>query len=205
MFQPRIWFVASMIAYAVVIRIVPYVLHNGFGIEIDPARTIYPWNFSPLTALCLFGGAYYADRRLSYIIPLAALALSDVCIGLLMGDLRFAIHPTTPFVYGCFAIAVALSMWLRERRSVWRIATTGLAAETLFFIVTNFGVWAFQSTYTPDATGLLTCYIAALPFFGRSLLSTGIFSAVFFSRLALAERPVQIPNPAAVPASMTSA
>lgn len=203
MFQPRIWFVASMIVYTVVIRIVPYVLYQ-FGMEIDPARTIYPWNFSPLTALCLFGGACYADRRLSFIIPLAALALSDICIGLLMGDVRFAIHPTTPFVYGCFAIAVALSMWLRKSRPVWRIAITGFAAETLFFIVTNFGVWAFQSTYSPDATGLLTCYVAALPFFGRSLVSTGIFSTLLFSRLALAERPVQVPNRAAVPASIQS-
>ncbi len=200
MFRPRPWFLISIIVYMVAMRIAPYVLQK-FGMSIDPSTTIYPWNFSPLTALCLFGAAYYSKRGMSYLVPLAALAISDVLIGLLAGSMAFAIHPTTPLVYGSFALTVTLGMWLRSRRSILRVASTGLAAETIFFLVTNFGVWAFQKTYPPDAAGLLTCYIAALPFFGRSLASTWFFSGLFFSRLAVSESPLPATPGSSVPAS----
>lgn len=189
MFEPRRWFVAGMIVYAIAMRITPYVLYQ-LGMSIDPETTLYPWNFSPMTALSLFGAAYYSQRRISYLVPFAALIVSDVLIGLLSGNFWFAIHPTTPLVYGSFALTIAMGMWLRKRKTILRVASTGLAAETIFFIATNFGVWAFQNTYPHDAAGLVACYVAALPFFGRSLVSTWFFSGVFFSRLAVTEREV---------------
>ena len=45
----------------------------------------------------------------------------------------------------------------------------------MFFLVTNFGVWWLGNTYPATLSGLGTCYIAAIPFFGRSLLSTSVY------------------------------
>jgi hypothetical protein len=193
MFRPKTWFVVAILVYAIAVRILPYVLYN-FGMQIDPARSIYPWNFSPLMALSLFGAAFYTDRRLAYLLPLAVLVISDVLIGLVAGDWSFAFHPTMPFVYGCTLFSVLLGMGLRERRTVLRVGATALTAEVVYFIVTNLGVWIMYDTYPHDVAGLIACYTAAIPFFGRSLASTAFFSAVFFSRLALTEVPAAVPH-----------
>ncbi len=42
--------------------------------------------------------------------------------------------------------------------------------------------------YEKSPGGLLTCYIAALPFLYRSLYGTLIYSAIFFEVAAAAER-----------------
>ena len=64
-----------------------------------------------------------------------------------------------------------------KKNLIWRISGV-LTGAFLFYIVSNFGVWIFGSYgYTFD--GFLKCYIAAIPFFGYSLISTVIFSLIF--------------------------
>lgn len=181
---PRNWFLIGIFVYAVLMRITPYILYR-FGYTIDPEWTIYPWNFAPMTALCIFGGAFYARRWQAFALPIAALAVSDVLIGLLTENWEFAVHPTMPFVYLCFALAVTLGLIVRRKPVLWRGLAAGFVTELVFFVVTNFGVWQFQDTYPHTLDGLVTCYIAALPFFGRSLVSTGMFCGILFSPLAL--------------------
>jgi lipopolysaccharide export LptBFGC system permease protein LptF len=60
--------------------------------------------------------------------------------------------------------------------------TAGLvvAGTFSFFIITNFAVWAMGGLYPMTLEGLMACYIAGIPFYGNTLLSTALFSAVFF-------------------------
>ena len=44
------------------------------------------------------------------------------------------------------------------------------AASVMFFVVTNFCVWALGSLYPKTWEGLLACYVAAIPFFQNDLL-----------------------------------
>ena len=37
-------------------------------------------NFTPIGALCLFGGAYFADKRLAFLVPLASMWLSNLVL-----------------------------------------------------------------------------------------------------------------------------
>jgi hypothetical protein len=82
--QPKFQFLISLLVYTVIVRLLPYVLMNC-DIKSDPSVLYYPWNFSPLTAVCLFGGAFLANRRLSFVLPLATLLISDVVIALVSG------------------------------------------------------------------------------------------------------------------------
>ena len=91
-------------------------------------------------------------------------------------------------VYGSFALVVCVGLLLRKRRSPLRIAGAALASSMLFFINTNFGVWAFGSLYPKTAAGLLTCYVAAIPFFQNTLAGDALYTAVLFGGFALAER-----------------
>lgn len=128
-------------------------------------------NVSPITAVALFSGAYLADRRMALIIPLLAM---------LAGDLVLGFHMTMIFVYGAFALMVAMGMWLSKRLCGQLVIATSLLASVLFFVVTNFGVWLLMGMYPMTAAGLLACYTAAIPFFQMTLMGDLLFTAVIF-------------------------
>jgi hypothetical protein len=164
--KKRLLVVGGMILAAAASRLIPH-----------------PPNFSPITAMALLGGACFVEKRWAFVVPLAALLISDVLIGF---------HHTVPFVYGSVALIVCLGFWLRTRRTALPIACAALAGSLLFFTVTNFGVWAFGdlpgTTYPKTAEGLLACYVAAVPFFGNTLLGDATYTVVLFGGLALAEK-----------------
>ncbi|MGQ0550658.1 MAG: DUF6580 family putative transport protein [Armatimonadota bacterium] len=141
----------------------------------------HPPNVTPIAAMALFGGAQFADRRLAFLVPLSAMFLSDLVIGL---------HQLLPIIYACFALIVCLGFWVRPRKSVFRIAGATLAGSVLFFIVTNFGVWAMGSLYPKTLEGLVASYVAAIPFFRNTLLGDALYSAALFGGFALVESVV---------------
>jgi hypothetical protein len=159
----RFIFLAGMVLAAAVARLLPH-----------------PWNFTPIGAMALFGGAQFASKRAAFLLPLTALFLGDLVLGL---------HKLMPFVYGCFALTVCLGFWVRQNRSAGRIVIViaSLASSVVFFLVTNFSVWAVFATYPKNATGLIECYIAGLPFLRNGLLGDLFYSGVLFGGLALAQ------------------
>ncbi len=146
----------------------------------------HPPNFAPIGAIALFGGACFADRRAAFVVPLAAMALSDLAIGLLGGNLSLGLHRLLPVVYGSFALIVCLGFRLRTRRTVAPIAGAVLASSVLFFVLSNLGVWALG--YPKTWEGLVACYVAAIPFFHHTLLGDAVYSTALFGGLALAEK-----------------
>ncbi len=63
-----------------------------------------------------------------------------------------------------------------------------MTSSILFFVVTNFGVWAFSSLYSKTMEGLITCYVAAIPFLQNTLFGDIFYTAVLFGSFALAEK-----------------
>ena len=139
----------------------------------------HPPNVTPIAAMALFGGAYFADRRLAFIVPLAALFLSDLVLGL---------HSQMPAVYLGFGLVVCVGFLLRGRVRTLPVATAALAGSVLFFLVSNFGVWATGAWYPKTAAGLGACYVAGIPFFRNTLLGDAFYTALLFGIVALAER-----------------
>jgi hypothetical protein len=139
----------------------------------------HPPDFTPLAALALFGGAYFTDRRLAFAIPLTALLLTDLFLGL---------HDTIPFVYLGFVATVLIGFALRGRVRVLPVAGAALVSSVLFFAITNFGVWIAGNLYPHDAAGLLTAYLAGIPFFQNSLLGDFLYAGLLFGGMAMAER-----------------
>ena len=91
-------------------------------------------------------------------------------------------------IYGSFALVVCIGLLLRRKRTALRIAGAALASSILFFIITNFGVWAFGSLYPKTFAGLVACYAAAIPFFQNTLVGDALYTAALFGGFALAER-----------------
>jgi hypothetical protein len=140
----------------------------------------HPVNFTPVMAMALFAGARFDDTRAAFLLPLLAMLLSDLVIGL---------HETMLFVYAGMALAVAYGLLIRRRRGIIPVVSAAAAGSASFFVLTNFGAWLYSpELYGREPAGLLTAYIAAIPFYQNSLLSDALFTALLFGGWAFAER-----------------
>ena len=147
----------------------------------------HPPNFTPVGAVALFGGAKLRGWQ-AYLVPLLAMAVTDPLLSWMAGA-----HPysaLTPIIYACFILNVILGRtFLRFHASPQRIVTVALAGSIQFFVITNFFVWLGARAFYPATLGgLATCYIAALPFFARTVLSDLFYSGLLFSVYVLLER-----------------
>jgi hypothetical protein len=139
----------------------------------------HPPNFTPVLAVALFGGATL-PRRLAWVVPLLAMAMSDLILG-------YPLSWMSLVVYSCFLAAVGLGEWLRNRRTWSRTVATALAGSVLFYVVTNFAVWLappFLYAHTP--AGLVRCYLMALPFFRNAVAGDLVWSVALFGLYDLA-------------------
>ena len=161
---PRSGILIAMIALAVGVRLLIFFVPGAL-----------PYNFTPVEAIALFGGAYFSDRRLAFIVPLGAMLLADLIIGL---------HPMLPVIYACIAASVVLGFGLRDRVSVLRVAGFGVAGSLLFFVVVSFVEWLLGDTEYCRA-GIVPCYVAALPFLKNWLAGTLVWSALLFGGFEL--------------------
>lgn len=126
-------------------------------------------NVSPVGAVALFSGANVLGPS-AFILPLLAMFISDIFLGF---------HSTMIFVYGSFILAVILGRTLKKYGFA-QLVITALLSSLLFFIITNFGVWLTGTMYTKNFSGLLECYIAALPFFRNTLVGDFFYSIILF-------------------------
>lgn len=189
MFQPRGSAIALLVLAALGCRLIPYVLQQ-LGLPVDSEVTVYPWNFSPMLPFCLFGAACFSSRATAFVAPLGIYLAGDIGIWLLTGRLDWAFYAGQPVLYLSVLLVVASGLLLRSRRSWSRIAAVGLAAAMVFFLVSNFGVWAFSGDqgYAPNFAGLIDCYVQAIPFFRNTLISMLVFLPLMFSPLVLRKR-----------------
>jgi len=147
-----------IIVFAVVLRVIPH-----------------PANIAPIAAMALFGGAYL-DKRYALIVPLVAMFMSDLIIGF---------HDTMPFVYISFLLAGAIGIWLKKRRTIANVVSATLISSFLFFLVTNFGVWAMGSLYPRTFQGLIDAYFYAIPFFRNTIIGDFFYVTLFFGSYEL--------------------
>jgi hypothetical protein len=150
-------------------------------------------NFTPLGAIALFAGAYISNRLLAFIIPILAMILSDALMGFAGWDFPEQIIT----VYGSFALITLLGMNMRNDKSVLRIGASSVAASVLFFVVTNFMVWmsgfyATPALYATNFSGLVSCYVAAIPFFTPTAAADLFYSSVLFGAFYLVQ--VNVPK-----------
>jgi hypothetical protein len=143
----------------------------------------HPPNFTPIGAMGLFGAAYFGNKRLALIIPFAALFLSDLILNNVVYSQYYTSFTwfTSSWIYLGFALVMLAGYFmLRNDRSPSRLFAASLTASLLFFLVSNLSTWLGSGLYPQTFTGLMTCYIAGLPFIGNTIMGDLFFSAVMF-------------------------
>jgi len=154
----------------------------------------YPPNFNPIGAMALFGGAVLASKRLAYIIPLAALFITDIAIALIRpgGFDYLLMRHDASMIFGYIAFAAAVYIgyrYLQSGRTYKKVFGAAFGFSVIFFILSNFGAWLMSPLYPQTAEGLMACYAAGLAFFQgdalqnfalNTLVSTTAFSFIAF-------------------------
>lgn len=183
--RPRVPVLWAFFIYAFAVRVLPYFLHETAGTPLKNAVLNYPWHFTPLFALALFGGAAFSVR-LAILAPLATMVFGDLLIAALSGG-QWGFYRDQPFTYLGFLLIAACGIPIRRRRHAGGIALAGLGGATAFFFISNFGVWITGGGYVRPLTpsGLLMCYADGLPFYGPTVLSMAVFLPLLFSPIAL--------------------
>lgn len=146
----------------------------------------YP-NFTAVGAIALFGGAYLG-RRWAFVVPLLALFISDLVLNNLIYAKQFPeiYEGFTLFyagswpVYLAFIAVILLGAKMLKKVSISTVLGTSVVAAVVFFLITNFAVWAGVSAYPKTLTGLTACYTAAIPFFWNTVMGNVFFGSILF-------------------------
>ncbi|MCI0705924.1 MAG: hypothetical protein L0Y80_00380 [Ignavibacteriae bacterium] len=150
----------------------------------------HPFNFTPIAAMAL-SSAVYLDKKYAFIIPLAAMLVSDAILGF---------HSGMIWVYGCFALIALMGLWLRSHKKPLFVAGAALTSSVLFFVVTNFAVWFMGSgaLYPKTWEGLVACYVAAIPFFQNTVAGDLLYTGALFGLFELGARWFKVEQPQVV-------
>jgi hypothetical protein len=137
----------------------------------------HAWNFSPVYGALLFSGARM-NKRESIWFPLMLLAASDF----VLTDLIYRLHMGWEELIQLAAFgSISLIGWtLRTRVTIPRFTAACLAVPLAFYLISDFGVWIGFHTFPMTWSGLVGCYVAAIPYQGRITVSTALFAAIFF-------------------------
>ena len=115
--------------------------------------------------MALFGGACFANKKMAIIIPLLAMFISDSILQLISG---IGFHNTMIYVYASFVLITFIGIYIRNNSKAGNIILASLISSVLFFVITNFGVWA-AGGFAMGMRGLLNTYLIAIPFYSNSI------------------------------------
>tara|TARA_E500000331_G_C16850936_1_gene537710 strand:- start:28 stop:564 length:537 start_codon:yes stop_codon:yes gene_type:complete len=133
----------------------------------------HPMNFTPVIAVAIMSGYFFKNIYLSFATLLISMLIADLFIGF---------YENMFFVYLSLLLISFSFHKLSKKINFKNLFSYGFAGSIIFFIISNFGVWALGSPgvsnlpYDKTLSGLIECYVFAIPFFPNTFLSTLIFS-----------------------------
>jgi hypothetical protein len=148
--RAELWMDFALIAFLIGFDVTARVLPHDAGV----------W---PVAASAIFAGRMLRYPVLAVVVPLAAVALSNLALP--PDDWRVSL-----VVYGAVVLPAVLGIVARRWRGPAPVIAGTIANSLVFFVVTNFAVWAFNGLYPMTFEGLAQCYAAALPFLDRTVL-----------------------------------
>ncbi len=158
-------FALFLVFFAFIIRIAPHIDALSFIPHLP--------NFTPIAAIALFSGVYL-KREYALGLPLLIMIATDLIIGFYTPWIMIS-------VYGSFFIIGLIGLWLKNNKKFSNITTATITGSILFFLITNFAVWAVPNSFYPHTfQGLLSCYTMGLPFFKNTLMGNVFYVGAMF-------------------------
>ena len=127
----------------------------------------HPPNFTPIIAVAILSGYFFKNLYFSFLVLIVSMIIADFFIGFY--DNMFVVYLSLMLISFTF-------YRIGSKLNYKNLFLFSLFGSLIFFVITNFGVWALGNLYEKNLKGLIYCYIAAIPFFKNTLFSTIIFS-----------------------------
>jgi hypothetical protein len=166
----RFSLISAMILLAAMSRLIPH-----------------PANFAPIGAMALFGAAHFSKRYWAFVIPIISMWISDLVLNNVVYGQYFDhfvwFYSGSLFTYAAFAFIVLMGIFTLKKVRIINLIGSALGASAIFFVVSNFGVWASSGMYPHTVAGLQACYIAGLP----TLLGDFVYSGILFGLFEYAQ------------------
>ena len=183
----RSWkLVSGIVAAATLVRIV------------TPPLLGHPSSFSPIGSIALFSGACFRNRKMALAVSFAALLVSDVFINMFYLGSPNPLYRGCLFQYLAYGLTVVIGRMLSRSATAPRVVAGSAGSAVVFFIVSNFGVWATSGMYPLTSVGLIACYVAGIPFFAGTLASFVACSLVMFMPVGFKQSASVLPAVAPV-------
>ena len=139
--------------------------------------------------MAIFAGAVIKDRKLAFILPLAAMFLSDVL---------FEVFNIAPGFwgwgqlvgYGILALITVIAFRMKKI-NVLSVAGYSIGSSLLFFFLSNSAFFVFDNpiyhTYPQSFTGYIATLAGGLPFLKTGIVADLVYSAVLFGTYYLVQ------------------
>ena len=139
----------------------------------------HPPNFTPMAAIALFAGFIFIKRYMAVVAVISTMLLCDYFA---FGSLSVSWFGSKSMfvVYLALLFPIVFKNFLQKKLGVLRIFGAALTSSSVFFLATNFAVWAFSPMYEKTFEGLVLCYTMAIPFFQNTVAGDLIWSGVIF-------------------------
>ncbi|MEO8796217.1 MAG: DUF6580 family putative transport protein [Daejeonella sp.] len=140
-----------------------------------PLLIPHMWNFTAVGALAIFSGAQFRNKSFAFIIPLAAMAISDLFIG----------NGFSMIVYSAFIVMVVCGYLIRNKVNAGNVVLSSVAGALVFFLITNFAFFYSPVLYPHNFAGIIASYVAALPFLNNMLAANLVYGSLLFGSFYL--------------------
>lgn len=150
-------------------------------------------NFTPIGALAIMAGTLL-PKKYALFLPLIVMLAADYFIGFY--DIKIMLS-----VYSSFLFYVILGNVFGKGEKTWKLPGGAIGGALLFFLITNFAVWAFTPMYSKDFSGLLQSFTLALPFFKNTLLGDIFYTLFFLTAYQMVLKKVVLPKVGLLPSS----
>lgn len=142
----------------------------------------HAWNFTPVVAMLLLAAVWMKPKQLW--IPVVALMASDFALNIWVYKTSGGLDQY--FTWASYLVILGLALVaLKGRVRVPALIGTSVASSTLFFVISNFGVWVTGEMYPHTLAGLMTCYTMGIPFYRNAAIGDLLYVGAFFGLFAV--------------------
>ena len=131
----------------------------------------HPPNITPIITVAIMSSFLFRNLYLSLIVLMSSMLLADIFIGFYDGVF---------FTYASLVLITFVFSRIKNKINVKNLFIFCFFGSLIFYLVSNFGVWLLSGMYEKNLSGLVSCYVLAIPFFNNTLISTVIFSYTAF-------------------------
>lgn len=144
----------------------------------------HPPNFTPIGSMALFGAAYFSRKYLAFLVPILAFWVSDLALNNVVYAAYFETFSwfSPALLWSCAAMVliVVIGRHFLKKINMTTLIGSSLLASVVFFLLSNFGVWASGTMYPMNFGGLMACFAAGIPFFGNTVAGNLVYTALLF-------------------------